>query len=178
MKKVIITVVSALLVLTSCEGVNELINFPIGQTFEYPVDLVINSADTNVFLQEIIIETASDPSFKDNVSNIVSYSVSTLSLRVADYQGADNIFANGQMVFVSDGVALESPIILPEIDFKKLHNSGEVLEIIIPEQTKRQIEANLINSNLVAIQLNGEVSDKPLSAEIIMAIRIDAEVQP
>lgn len=178
MKRVMLALTAALFIFTSCEEVEELANFEIGKTFEYTVNLVVDQTDTTAFSEEVTIETSVDPNFKDNASKIANYSVGTFQLSIPAYQGADGILADGQITFMADGATLGSAITMPQIDFKKLNDSGESVEVIIPDDTKSAIENSLMNANLVTIQLQGQVSGKPVNADVLMAIRIDAEVQP
>jgi hypothetical protein len=174
MKKVMLSLAAALFVFASCEEVKELANFRIGQTFDYTVNLMVGDNDPTEFSEEVTIDTSVDPNFKDNASKIANYSVGKFELSIPMYQGADGIMADGEISFMADGAVLGAPITMPQIDFKKLNESGEMVEVIIPEETKTQIENNLKNANAVTIQMKGQVSDKPVNADIAMAIRIDA----
>lgn len=176
MKKLLSIFTAGLFVFASCDEVKELADFEIGHTFEYTLNMDITDADSVAFEEEITVDTSVDPNFQDNLSNIKNYSVETLNLSVTSFQGTNTTTANGKVQFFGNGIAVGQPITVPTMEFEALLQSGESVAVIIPEDIQAELEQKLMDAETITVRLFGEVSEKPMNADILVALRIEATV--
>ncbi len=177
MKKGLLFLLVAGLGFGACDKINEIENFAVGHKFEHPVTLEIGENDPTTFIKDFPIDMSSDQEFKDNLSKISNYTLSTFSYRVAEYTGDDNITATGMVQF-TDGVnAIGNPVDLGLINFKEMQNSGSEQDIVISDDLKNAVQDQLLNNDRIVVQLAGMASGKPVTAELVMSIQVEALVK-
>lgn len=177
MKKALLLFFIAGLGFGACDQIKEIENFAVDHKFEKNVTLEIAETDPDMFYQDFAIETSDDKDFEDNISNISSYSVKSLSYRVSEFVGVDDITAMGAVQFMDDANNIGDPVDLGEINFLELKNSGEEIEIPITDDLKTMIQDQLLSSDEIIMRVGALVSDKPFTAEIVLALEIEALVK-
>jgi len=63
------------------------------------------------------------------------------------------------------------------ISFKALANSGNVTEISVSNELKKTIEQKLLDNNSITLRVSGVISNKPMKADFIISMEIEALVR-
>ncbi len=177
MKKGLLLFIVAGLGFGACDQIEEIENFAVDHKFEKTVVLDISETDPDMFYEDFSFETTDDKDFRDNLSKISNYSVKTLSYRVSDFAGADDISAMGLVQFMNETNNIGDPIDLGKINFLDLKNSGTEIEIPISDELKTLIQNQLLENDMIKMRVGALVSGKPFTAEMVLALEIEALVK-
>jgi hypothetical protein len=176
MKKSLLFLFVAAIGFTACDKVGEIENFAVDHKFEESVVLDVKASDPSEYYSDIVIETASDPDFQKNLSKISRYSIQSVSYRIAQYTGDPSTTATGVVQFMIDGNNVGDPIDLGTIKFKSMLDSETSVEIPVSDALKKEMQDGLLDSDAVTLRVAGNVSDKPVTAEFVVAMDIEALV--
>ncbi|UTW65930.1 hypothetical protein KFE94_14915 [bacterium SCSIO 12643] len=177
MKKGLLLLAVAAFAFTGCDKVANIENFAISNTFEEKVTLDVTDADPNAFSKDFTIDAASDSDFKNNLSNISSYGIKKLTYRVSSFTGDDATTATGMAQFYEGNTAIGAPIDMGLISFKALANSGNITEISVSNELKKTIEQKLLDNNSITLRVTGVISNKPMKADFVISMEIEALVR-
>ena len=176
MKKGLLLLLLAGFTLVSCDQVGEIENFAVNHKFEKSMVLDVSATDPSTFASDFTIETSDDDDFKNNLSKISKYTVSTFSYRIASFNGDESITSTGIVQFMDGASAIGDPIDLGVVNFRSLQNSGLEVEIPVSDDLKTLVQNKLLSNNSISVRVSGEVSDKPLTAEFVLGLKIEALV--
>jgi hypothetical protein len=177
MKRGFLLIAVAAFAFTACDKVASIENFAISNTFEEVVTLDVKDSDPTAFAKDFTIDATTDSDFKNNLSNIASYNIKKLSYKVSAFSGDDATTATGVAQFYDGVNAIGAPIDMGVISFKALLNSGNVSEISVSNDLKKLVQEKLLNNNAVTLRVTGVLSDKPMKADLVISLEVEALVR-
>ena len=177
MKKSLLFLAAAAFAFTSCDKIAEIENFGVGHTFDQEFVLDVKDSDPTTFQDDFVVDVTSDKDFADNLSKISGYTVNKVSYRISDFTGNSGTTATGSIQFFNETSPLGSVIDMGLISFEAMLNSGNSVEIPVSDDLKTILQDQLLNNHTLRIVLDGEVSDKPMTATTVLELEIEALVK-
>ncbi len=162
---------------TSCDKIPEIKNFAVDNKFEQEFTLDIKAGDPLVFFADETVDMSDNDDFRENLSKIDGYTVKTLTYKIGSYTGEESISASAYIQFFNDASPLGDPIIISDMAFKQLLDSGAETEIPVSDELKQMVEDNLLNNSKITIRFAGQVTDAPVLSNIIFGIELEALVK-
>ena len=169
--------VTMLIGFNSCNEVAKLVDFGIPMTFEEQLEMDISSTDDNVFENVMVIDASGNQDVKDNIDNIANFDIGKLTFKISSFTGNDAIVSDGFVQFFNDEGNIGNPISTGLIEFRKLTDSGNEVEIPVDNDLKNTLEEKLLNDQIFSMRIYGTVSDKPMKADISVFITVEAKVK-
>ena len=175
-RNLLMLALGALVGFSSCDKLDEITSLALPTTLENPVTLSISETDTNLFMEEFLVDISSDQDIKDNLSKISDVNLQKISFKVTSFTGDPVTIATGDVQFFDDLGNIGDPILIEPFNFKQMVDDATEVEIPVSNELKSTLEERLMSNNSFAMKIYGMVSTKPIEANMVILVKLEAKV--
>ena len=168
--------ITAFIGLSSCDKVAELVDFGIPMSKEQAFVIDITATDANTFDKVMDIDESGNQEVKDNIENISEFDIKKMAYKVTSYTGDPAIVGDGMIQFYNMYGNLGDPVSTGPIEFKTLSDSGAEVEISVSNELRSTLETKLLEDQAFSMRFYGTVSGKPVRADMLMLVELEAKV--